>query len=278
MAGDLKVVADNLGFVEGPRWHNGELWFSDFYHRTVNSVDESGKVTRRAYVPGQPSGLGFAPDGALMVVSTHEGHLLRIDDQGPLLVADIGAVYRGGLNDMLVDASGRAYISTFPAHSAGARVRDFARPPSVPLFTVSPEGEVSVAADGFAIANGMALTADGGTLIVAETLGNQLTAFDVGKDGALSGRRIFADCGERQPDGICLDPNGAIWYGSPFTSEFVLVADGGEVLEVVASPGRWAVACAMDPEGTTLWCATVALTIEEYQEGRGRGAIEFSKR
>ena len=274
---ELSVVADGLGFVEGPRWRNGELWFSDFYNRTVNSVAPSGKVTRRHYIAGQPSGLGFAPDGSLLVVVTHEGHLVRFDDEGPQLVADIGAIYRGWLNDMLVTPEGRAYISCLPAHKAGDRTRGATHNPSVPLFTVAPDGKASVAAEGLAIANGIAITADGGTLIVAETLGRKITAFDIGTDGALSGRRVFAECGARQPDGICIDRDGNIWYGSPFTSEFVLVADGGKVLEVVESPGRWAVAPALSDDGKTLWGATAALTIEEYFEGRGRGAIEMAK-
>jgi sugar lactone lactonase YvrE len=274
---ELSVVADGLGFVEGPRWRNGELWFSDFYNRTVNSVTPSGRVTRRHYIAGQPSGLGFAPDGSLLVVVTHEGHLVRFDAEGPQLVADIGAIYRGWLNDMLVTPEGRAYISCLPAHKAGDRTRGAAHNPSVPLFTVAPDGETSVAAEGLAIPNGIAITADGGTLIVAETLGRKITAFDVGRNGALSGRRVFADCGKRQPDGICIDGDGHIWYGSPFTSEFVLVTDGGKVLEVVESPGRWAVAPALSDDGGTLWGATATLTIEEYFEGQGRGAIEMCK-
>ena len=276
MGADMAVVADGLGFLEGPRWHDGRLWFSDFSSRTVNCVDVSGAVQRHAYVAGQPSGLGFAPNGDLLVVSTHEGHILRIDDEGTTLVADVGATYRGGLNDMTVDASGRAYVSAFPAHVAGQRTGQVHGEPSVPLFMVTLEGDVTVMAEDLAVPNGMTLNADASMLVVAETLGCRLTAFDVAADGTLSGRRLFADLSGRKPDGICMDQSGAVWFGSPFTSEFVLVQEGGKVQRTIATPGRWAVSCALGGEdGRTLWGVTVAVTIDEYRRGGGRGAVEI---
>jgi sugar lactone lactonase YvrE len=135
---------------------------------------------------------------------------------------------------MLVDPHGRAYVSAFPAHVAGQRTGQVHGEPSVPLFLVTPDGRAEVAADDLAAPNGMALSPDGRTLVVAETLGRRLTAF--ADDGSLSGRRVFADVGNRKPDGICMDSSGAIWFGSPFTSEFVLVREGGEVLETIATP------------------------------------------
>ena len=149
--------------------------------------------------------------------------------------------------------------------------------PSVPIFLVTPDGQAVVAADELAVPNGMALSPDGRTLVVAETLGRRLTAFDVAEDGTLSGRRVFADVGERKPDGICMDQSGAVWFGSPFTSEYVLVKEGGEVLETIATPDRWAVSCALGDDGATLWCATVAVTLDEYRMGGGRGAIEMCR-
>ncbi len=276
MGTELTVVANGLGFVEGPRWHEGRLWFSDFSSRTVCSVDAAGELRRHAYVAGQPSGLGFTPSGELLVVSTHEGHILRVDDGGATLVADIGAVYRGGLNDMTTDARGRAYVSAFPAHVPGQRIGQVHGEPSVPLFLVTPDGQVQVVAEDLAVPNGMALSSDGSMLVVAETLGRRLTAFDVAGDGMLSGRRTFAELGERKPDGVCMDPSGAVWFGSPFTSEFVLVREGGTVQRTIATPGRWAVSCALGgDDGRTLWGATVAVTLDEYRRGGGRGAIEL---
>ncbi len=269
-----RVVTEGLGFIEAPRWRAGRLYYSDFSARTVSSVDVDGHVVRHAYVAGQPSGLGFTPDGALLVVSVHEGLLLRIDESGPSVFADIGSTYRGNLNDMLVDTAGGAYVSAFPQHVVGAATGQVHGEPSVPLLRVDPDGAVSVAADDLGIPNGIALTPDGRTLIVAETMRNVLTAFDVADDGRLSGRREFAPTGNRKPDGICLDADGAVWFGSPFTSEFVRVAEGGEVLAVVDTPGRWAVSCALDDGGSRLWCATVEVTLDQYRNGEGRGAIE----
>ena len=274
----LTPIATGFGFVEAPRWHDGRLYFSDFYARTVNSVDAMGTIERHAYLPGQPSGLGFTPDGALLAVSTHEGHLLRIDDQGTTLVADIGAQYRGGLNDMLVATSGVAYVSAFPAYVVGESIGMVHGRPSVPLFVVFPGGEVEVAASDLGVPNGLAISDDGATLIVAETVGRRLTAFDVDADGRLCGQRVFAELGERRPDGICLDESGAVWFGSPFTSEFVLVEEGGQVRRTIETPGRWAVACTLGGEARQdLWCTTVEVTLDEYRQGRGRGAIEMCR-
>ena len=271
---DGTIVAEGLGFLEAPRWHDGQLWFSDFYSRRVSSVDESGKVTPHVYVPGQPSGLGFLDDGTVLIVSTHEAHLLRWNGTARAVVADIGAVYRGGLNDMVVDRFGRAYISTFPPPAIGQDHVDVASLPTVPILMVDPDGAIKTVADDLKIANGMVITPDGGTLIVAETLGNRLLAYDIRADGTLDNYRVFAEMGERQPDGICLDADGNVWVGCFSKSEFALIEDGGKVLRTIPTPGRWAVACALGGEdGKTLFGLTVRVTIEDYMDGRGEGTI-----
>lgn len=271
---DGTIVAEGLGFLEAPRWHDGQLWFSDFYSRRVSSVDESGQVTPHVYVPGQPSGLGFLDDGTVLIVSTHEAHLLRWNGTAGAVVADIGAVYRGGLNDMVVDRFGRAYISTFPPPAIGQDHVDVASLPTVPIFMVDPDGAIKTVADDLKIANGMVITPDGGTLIVAETLGNRLLAYDIRADGTLENYRVFAEMGERQPDGICLDADGNVWVGCFSKSEFALIEDGGEVLRTIPTPGRWAVACALGgDDGKTLFGLTVRVTIEDYMDGRGEGTI-----
>lgn len=176
---------------------------------------------------------------------------------------------------MTVDEAGRAYISAFPAHVAGQRTGQIHGEPSVPLFLVTEDGRVEVVAQDLAVPNGMALVDCGSVLVVAETLGRRLTAFDVETDGKLANRRVFADLGERKPDGVCADPDDGVWFGSPFTSEYVRVREGGEVVDVIETPGRWAVSCAVGgADGRTLWCATVAVTLEEYRQGGGRGAVE----
>jgi len=277
----LSVVADDLGFVEAPRWHDGKLWFSDFYARAVQTVDADGTLERITYVPGQPSGLGFAPDGALMIVSCHDGHILRRHEGSTSILADIGATYRGGLNDMVVDRYGRCYVSAFhvPAVGPGTSLG----PPSpdtvsIPLFRVDQDGTVAVVADGLKIPNGMAITSDGTKLVVAETYGNRLTVFDIDSDGGLGGRRIFADLGARRPDGICLDAEGAAWVGSFATNEYVRVREGGEVVEVIETPGRWAVSCTLGgDDGHDLYCTTAELGPDDYVNGRGRGRIERAR-
>jgi sugar lactone lactonase YvrE len=149
---------------------------------------------------------------------------------------------------------------------------------SIPLFRVDQDGTVAVVAEDLKIPNGMVVTPDGTTLIVAETFGNRLTAFDIADDGSLSGRRVFADLGERRPDGICLDAEGAVWVGSFATSEYVRVREGGEVAQIIETPGRWAVSCVLGgPDGNDLYCTTVELEIADYLDGRGHGRIERAR-
>lgn len=271
----LSVVADNRGFLEAPRWHDDELWFSDFSARVIMSLDSRGHLQRRAYIPGQPSGLGFCDDGSVLIVSAHNGHLLRLFAGEMTLVADVGAMYRGALNDMVVDRRGRAYISTLPAPVAGRRYHQVPEPPLLPIIIVDVDGTVRMGAEDLRVPNGLAISEDQATLIVAETAGHALSAFDIEADGSLSGRRIFAELGERTPDGICLDNAGGVWAGSPFTSEFVRVEEGGAVTDVIATPGRWAVACALGgADGRTLFCLTARTSREDFHQGTSSGAVE----
>ena len=206
MSVGLTEVAGDLGFLEAPRWHDGELWFSDFHSRTVTSMNSEGIFQRRAYIAGQPSGLGFNTDGSFLVVSTHDRHLYRCTSDGKELFADLSTTYRGGLNDMFVDGQGRAYVSAFPEPVIGPDNGSHMADPTVPLFMVQPDGRSEIVAEGLQIPNGIGLTSDGSTLVVAETLGNRLTAFSVAQDGTLKDRRLFADVGERAPDGIASTP------------------------------------------------------------------------
>jgi sugar lactone lactonase YvrE len=267
------LVAGGLGYFEAPRWIEGRLWFSDFYSRRVCSVDGNGKVIPQLYVPGQPSGLGVCPDGTLLVVSTHDGHILRWNGEHKRLVADVGAMYRGGLNDMVVDSRGRAYVSTLPVWAIGAE--EIGEPRLAPIIFVDADGSVRIAADNLKVANGMVITPGGRRLIVAETLGGRLLACDIDEEtGSLMGFEVFADLGERRPDGICLDSDGNVWIGSVSTSEFVLVAEGGEVLRSISTSGRWAVACALGGDnGRTLFGVTAEVTIDDFWNGRGLASI-----
>jgi len=272
--GNLEVVRSGLGFLEAPRWHKGKLWFVDFSSRLVQSMGDDGTLHRHAYVAGQPSGIGFKPDGSVLVVSTHERHLLEFAEGRPLQrVADVGRTYQANLNDMVVDQMGRAYISPYNADQPERPPPDYR--PSTPLIMVDIDGTVKVAADDLAMPNGSVISADGSTLIVAESLGARLTAFDVGVGGSLLNRRTFAEVPGRIPDGITLDAEGAMWIGCPMSEEFVRVKEGGQVCDVIRTPGRWAVACVLGgSDGRTLYCLTAKTTYADHLEGRAVGAIE----
>jgi sugar lactone lactonase YvrE len=224
-----EVLLDGLAFPEGPRWRGGRLWFSDMHADAVLAVDAAGRVERIAEVPGQPSGLGWLPDGRLLVVSMTDRRLLRPDPGGLVPVADLSAHATWHCNDMVVDARGRAYVG-----NVGSEIHGGARgvPTPAALCRVDPDGRVSVAARDLLFPNGTVITPDGRTLVVGESFGARLTAFDVDPaTGALSGRREWARLVRAVPDGICLDAEGAIWVASPVSAAVLRVREGGEVLE-----------------------------------------------
>lgn len=229
------VLAGGLYFGEGPRWRNGRLWFSDFYDHQVKSMDASGAMRTELEIDDQPSGLGWLPDGRLLVVAMHRMQLLRVDPDGVKVHADLAGVADYHTNDMVVDASGRAYVGNFGFRLDQA-VKErgiesvLADHPTARLARVDPDGRVHAAATDLHFPNGTVITEDGRTLIVAETLAMRLTAFDVGPDGALSNRRVWATLGMRAPDGICLDANGHVWVANALAPECVLVAPGGEIV------------------------------------------------
>ena len=234
------LLLDGLAFAEAPRWHEGALWFSDFFQHQVLRVDAQGRSQVMAQVPGQPSGLGWAPDGRLLVVSMLDHRLMRLDPGGLVTAAELGAFATGPCNDMVVDARGGAYIGNFGFDL-------FAEPVerrSAALVYVAPEGVARIAAEGLEFPNGAVITPDGSTLIVAETYGRRLTAFRIGAGGSLHERRVWADLGKVAPDGICLDAEGAVWVASPRTNEFLRVLEGGTVADRIAC-GQQAIACAL---------------------------------
>lgn len=274
MPGEFATMLEGHGFVEGIRWHNGRVWFSDFGHRRVYSFSPQDGLRDEAWVPGQPSGIGFAPDGGLLVVSVHEGHVLRHDADGKTVVADIGAIYRGGLNDMLTTPAGRSYVSAFPAPPIGAITPDVpADGGRVPLFMVDTCGTVRVVAENMKIPNGMALSGDGATLFVSETMACRVLAFPVRADGSLGAPAVFSGLGGRSPDGLSIDRQGRLWVASPFTGEFIRLRPDGSIDTIVETPGYWAVTCAVGAADEELWCAIVDTTVEDYKQGYARGAI-----
>lgn len=249
----MDVVVDGLTFPEAPRWRDGALWFSDFYSHRVLRVDVSGYVDVIAEVPQRPSGLGWTPDGTLLIVSMLDRRLLRLDDKTLNVVADLSALATGPCNDMVVDAKGRAYVGNFGFD------RHKGEPPRTTCIArVDPDGRATRAADDLAFPNGTVITPDGKTLIVGETLAHRLTAFDVAADGALSNRRVFAqlddDC---FPDGICLDAEGAVWVADARSPRVIRVLDGGRIERTVATGERFAFACMLGgPDRCTLYVCT----------------------
>ena len=234
------LLLDGLAFAEAPRWHAGELWFSDFFLKQVLRVDAQGRTNVVAELPNQPSGLGWAPDGSLLVVSMLDHKLMRLDPGGLVTVADLAAFATGPCNDMVVDARGGAYVGNFGFDLFAEPVQ---RRPAA-LAYVSPEGVPRVAAEGLEFPNGAVITPDGDTLIVAETFARRLTAFRVAADGSLRERHVWAELGKVAPDGICLDAEGAVWVASPRTNEFIRVREGGTVTDRIACEQQ-GIACAL---------------------------------
>lgn len=268
-----QTLLDGLAFPECPRWHDGALWFSDQHEGTVWRVEPGGQATAVLTVPGGPGGLGWAPDGAMLVVSMGERLLLRVEGHGPIPVADMSAWHPGLSNDMVVSSAGISYVGNI-----GYDYHQGDKPRPTVLTAVNAAGEVSVAAEDVFVPNGMVITPDGATLILAESMGHRLTAFDIGPDGALSGRRIFADLGREIPDGICLDADGGVWYGWPSGREVVRVIEGGTVTDRISTGGRFAVAPTLGgPDGRTLFvCTSGHLLPPETVENR-TGRIEYAQ-
>ncbi|WP_422001929.1 SMP-30/gluconolactonase/LRE family protein [Reyranella sp.] len=234
----LTPLLDGLGFGEGPRWRDGRLWFSDFRFRHVRTVDETGRTEIVVEMQDAPSGLGWRPDGTMLIVSMAERRLMRFAGGALSVEAELGALAGGKCNDMAVDASGRAYVGNF-GYDFEAR----AEPRTTCLIRVDPDGSVHRAADGLMFPNGTAITPDGATLVVAETFGHRLTAFDVAADGSLSNRRTWAALEGCSPDGICLDAEGAIWVADPRGRRVLRVREGGEITHSADLAPRGAYAC-----------------------------------
>jgi sugar lactone lactonase YvrE len=265
--GELSTVLEGYSFLEGPRWREGRLWVSDFYTHRVVSTDLRGDVRVEAEVPGQPSGLGWLPDGRLLVVSMRDHRVLRREPDGELVEhADLSAYTGGHSNDMVVDAAGRAYVGDFGFDlMSGAPVR------MTSLIRVEPDGTTAVAAEDMRFPNG-ALALDG-VLLVAETLGARISAFDIAGDGSLSGRRDWArfgdapdteDVGETiaalavAPDGISgPDAEGAIWVADALGNRVLRVREGGEIAEEISTGEVGVYACVLGGEnGRTLFLCT----------------------
>ena len=271
MKQETEILLDGLIFPEGPRWHDEKLWFSDMAARRVATVDLNGSAETVVEVPGQPSGLGWLPDGRMLVVSMTDRRLLRLDPDGLHEAADLSDLASFHCNDMVVDRIGRAYIGNFGFDFGGDKPFKKAE-----IVLVTPEGEARIVAEEMSFPNGSVITADDSTLIVGETFASRLTAFDIEPDGSLANRRVWAKLNKAVPDGICLDAEGAIWVASPTSSEVLRVLEGGEVTHRIGVSTQ-AVACMLGgTDRRTLFILTAkAVTPNEILSERGGGRIEI---
>lgn len=279
MGRTIEVLTEGVYFGEGPRWRNGRLWFSDFYARAVKSVSMAGDLNTEFDVDDQPSGLGWLADGSMLIVSMTKRRLLRRWPDGRIAVhADLSDIAAFHCNDMVVDAAGRAFVGNFGFDldaqlTARGAESVIAEHPTAVVACVWPDGTTRVAAADMHFPNGSVITPDGATLIVGETLGGALTAFDLAADGALTGRRLWAATWPRVPDGITLDADGHIWIANPIAPECALIARGGEVLEVIDT-GEPCFACMLGGEdGRTLFMLTAKTSIAHEAAAAPTGKV-----
>jgi sugar lactone lactonase YvrE len=237
-------LANGFCFGEGPRWFEGLLWFSDMLGEAVHTSDMRGSLTTLALPGHSPSGLGFRPDGSLLIASTEDRLVLRYDGDTVVTIADLTDLAPASLGDMVIDEAGRAYIGS-QAFKGGVIIR---------LDPDNSANSASIVAEDLDFPNGMVITPDGKTLIVAESIGRRLTEFTISGDGSLSDRRVFADGLDGPPDGIALDAEGGIWTSMTLAHQFERIVAGGDVTDRIDMGERVAIACTLGgPERRTLF-------------------------
>jgi sugar lactone lactonase YvrE len=225
---ELQTLLTGLVFPESPRWHGGRLWFCDWGAQELIAVDLQGNSEVIAHVPSFPFSIDWLSDGRLLIVSASDGLLLLRERYGSLVThADLRSLSEYPWNEIVVDGRGNAYLNNI-----GFDFPDGEFAPGI-LALVTPDGSARQVANDVAFPNGMVVTPDNATLILAESYGARLTAFDIEADGSLSHRRVWADLDGGAPDGICLDAEGAVWYGDVPNQRCVRVREGGEVLQTI---------------------------------------------
>lgn len=255
-------LASGFCFGEGPRWFEGLLWVSDMLGEAVHTITLDGSVTTLALPGHAPAGLGFRPDGTLLIVSTEGRVVLGYDGDVVTQIADLSAIAPANLGDMVVDGHGRAYIGS-QAREGGIIAR------------LDLDDSLTVVAEGLDFPNGMVITPDGGTLIVAESIGRRLTAYDVDADGGLSGRRVFADGLDGPPDGIALDEAGGVWTSMTLAHQFERVVAGGEVTDRVDIGDRAAIACMLGgPDRRTLFLVSASDAYPQRLVGTRQSCVD----
>ncbi len=277
-----RPFVEGLYFGECPRWHDGRLWYSDFFANTVSSAGATGDTRVEVAVADEPAGLGWLPDGRLLVVARKARTVLRVEPDGRQVEhGDLRGLAGFHCNDMVVDAAGRAYVGNFGfdldrfvAERGGAALY---RPPGAPeasLLWVDPDGSTGVAATGVVFPNGAVITDDGSTLILAETLARRITAFDRAEDGTLSRRRLWASLEAGSPDGICLDAEGRVWVANAAAPECLLLAEGGEVVGRVLTSQNCYACMLGGTDRRTLYLMTAPTGTDEVARAAPKGRIE----
>jgi len=284
MSREISPVVTGMAYLECPRWHDQRIWFSDFYtYRVYSALEDGGDLRVEAEVPGQPSGLGWLPDGRLLIVSMRDARVLRREPDGTLVThTDVSGQVGGLLNDMVVDSRGRAFVGEFGFDLMGGADLKPGR-----VLRVDPDGTAAVAAEDLWFPNGSVLTA-GGTLLVDETFGNRVSAFDIAADGTLTNRRIWAKFGELPterelgkmlpqiviaPDGCCLDADGQLWVADGLGGRVIRVREGGEITAEVPV-GTGVFACMLGgSDGRTLFACTAPDFAEEARKNAREGSL-----
>ena len=266
----LQPLVDGLGFAEAPRWHAGALWVSDIARHEVLRIDVCSATVERVFTtPGEPSGLGWLPDGSLLVVQMEEHTVLRGSADALALYAQTGAFSRGKLNDMVVGADGRAWLSNmgFDYETETAR--------STTLVAVDPQGVAYAAATDLWCPNGMAIAPSGRQLVVGQSASREVLEFDIDSEANLGERRVFGTLPEGAcSDGLCMDAAGALWIASPTTREFLRMERGGRISDRVPTPERHAIACVLGGEDRrTLFCLTSSTLSLRAARGTAEGRI-----
>ncbi len=266
-----EVLVSGLCFTEGPRWHDGKLWFSDMHANTVYRVDLDGNLEAVVTLEDdQPSGLGWLPDGRLLIVSMTKRALLVLEDGEVNLFSDLSSLASFYCNDMVTDSQGRSYVGNF-----GFDLHNNADYRKAEIILIDQEGNAKIAADDLAFPNGTVITPDGKTLIVGESFGARLTAFDIEDGGSLINRRVWAQMEGAVPDGICLDEAGGIWVASPTSNECLRVVEGGEVTDRITVENQ-AYACMLGgPERKTLFIMTSGSSDPDQCKRDKNAAVEF---
>lgn len=263
MSYPLRTIVGGLTLPEAPRWHDGALYLSDMHDGRVLRVEADGNVTVIAQFDAAVSGLGWLPDGSMLIVSMEARQVLRQEGNGFVVHANLSDIATYHANDMIVNEEGIAFVGNF-----GFSIHPPGEPCMAVLAQIAPSGDVKAAVGDLIFPNGMAINADESTLIVAESGGFRLTAFDIGEKGALTNRRVWAQLAEGMaPDGICLDAEGAVWVASPLTKQFVRVREGGEITDTIPVPDH-ALACVLGGhQRRTLYMMTsAALDPDECRE------------